>query len=79
MARTVHLIRHGQSEFNRVWDGEGRDPLVRDAPLSEVGHEQVRAAREAALTLESDVVPVEPGRHLANCEIAPAPLPLELR
>jgi broad specificity phosphatase PhoE len=60
MARTVHLIRHGQSEFNRVWDVEGRDPLIRDAPLSEVGHEQVCAAREAALALAPDVVITSP-------------------
>lgn len=56
MPVTVHLIRHGQSEFNRVWDVEGRDPLIRDAPLSEVGHEQVLAARQAALALTPDVV-----------------------
>ena len=60
MARTVHLIRHGQSEFNRVWDVEGRDPLIRDAPLSDEGHAQVRAAREAALALQPDVVITSP-------------------
>lgn len=60
MAATVHLIRHGQSEFNRVWDVEGRDPLIRDAPLSATGHEQVRAARKAALALAPDVVITSP-------------------
>lgn len=54
--RTITFIRHGQSEFNRHWAATGMDPRIRDAPLSELGHEQVRAARAAALALEPDVV-----------------------
>lgn len=60
MAPTVHFIRHGQSEFNRVWDVSGIDPLIRDAPLSPVGHEQVAVARAAALRLQPDVVITSP-------------------
>lgn len=58
--RTITFIRHGQSEFNRHWAATGRDPLIRDAPLSELGHEQVRAARAAARALEPDVVITSP-------------------
>lgn len=60
MPTEVHLIRHGQSEFNRIWDVEGRDPLIRDAPLSQTGLAQVAAAQAAALALAPDVVITSP-------------------
>jgi broad specificity phosphatase PhoE len=40
------LIRHGQSEFNVVFNREGRDPGIRDAPLTSHGRSQVKAAAE---------------------------------
>ncbi len=52
----ITFIRHGESEFNRHWAATGTDPLIRDAPLSDFGHEQVRAARPAARALEPDLV-----------------------
>jgi len=58
--RAVTFIRHGQSEFNRHWAATGTDPLIRDAPLSELGHAQVAAARAAAQALEPDVVITSP-------------------
>lgn len=60
MAATVHFIRHGQSEFNRVWDATGVDPRIRDAPLSPLGHAQVDVTREAALALRPDIVITSP-------------------
>jgi broad specificity phosphatase PhoE len=60
VAATVHFIRHGQSEFNRVWDSTGIDPRIRDAPLSPLGHAQVDVARAAALELQPDVVITSP-------------------
>lgn len=58
--RTVHLIRHGQSEFNRIWAETGKDPLLRDAPLSAFGHQQIHVTRAAAESLQPDVVLVSP-------------------
>lgn len=58
--RTITFIRHGQSEFNRHWAATGTDPLIRDAPLSDLGHEQVRAARPAARALQPDLVICSP-------------------
>lgn len=48
MPETIHLIRHGQSRFNAAFDGEtGLDPMIFDAPLSELGRRQVAALRSA--------------------------------
>lgn len=58
--RAITFIRHGQSEFNRHWAATGVDPLIRDAPLSDRGHQQVRAAQAAARALEPDVVITSP-------------------
>lgn len=40
----IYFIRHGQSEFNAVFDGE-RDPMIFDAPLTELGCDQAKRAR----------------------------------
>lgn len=42
---TIYLIRHGQSEFNAAHrDGEP-DPMLWDAPLTELGQQQALQAR----------------------------------
>jgi glucosyl-3-phosphoglycerate phosphatase len=41
MNKTIHCIRHGQSLFNAAFRETGTDPLLWDAPLSELGHRQV--------------------------------------
>ena len=41
------LLRHGQSEFNRLLHETGRDPGIPDAPLTPLGHQQAAAAAEA--------------------------------
>jgi broad specificity phosphatase PhoE len=38
------LMRHGQSEFNLLFTATRRDPGIIDAPLTELGHAQARAA-----------------------------------
>ncbi len=50
---TIHLIRHGQSEFNALFEGTG-DPMIFDAPLTPLGQEQAELARDrvAALNIE---------------------------
>ena len=40
------LLRHGQSEFNLHFGATRRDPGIRDARLTELGHAQARAAVE---------------------------------
>jgi broad specificity phosphatase PhoE len=47
------LIRHGQSEFNVVFNRERRDPGIRDAPLTDHGRLQ---AVEAAEQLRSEMM-----------------------
>lgn len=50
----MYFIRHGESEFNAVFAATGRDPGIRDAPLTVRGREQARAAghllKEAGIT-----------------------------
>ena len=41
----IYLIRHGQSKFNAV-ARDGIDPLIYDAPLTELGMEQADLARQ---------------------------------
>lgn len=43
---TIFLIRHGQSEFNVVYEANGSDPMIRDAPLTGLGQTQARQLRE---------------------------------
>jgi len=42
---TVYFIRHGQSEFNEVFDGTA-DPMIFDAPLTPLGLSQAAAVRQ---------------------------------
>lgn len=43
----VYLIRHGQSEFNAAHSEMGApDPMIFDAPLTELGHQQASDTRE---------------------------------
>lgn len=46
----IHLIRHGQSEFNAVFTGS-HDPMIFDAPLTSLGRSQALAARAAVMEL----------------------------
>ena len=60
-SKTVLCIRHGESTFNSaVGSGGEGDPLHYDAPLSERGEEQVRAARKALRDLAIDLVVTTP-------------------
>lgn len=46
----IYFIRHGQSEFNAAFKGEV-DPLIFDAPLTNLGFEQAFEARIAVNSL----------------------------
>ncbi|MEP4198352.1 MAG: histidine phosphatase family protein [Aliishimia sp.] len=47
----IYFIRHGQSEFNAAFKGDG-DPLIFDAPLTKLGFEQAAELRESIAELE---------------------------
>lgn len=57
---TIFLIRHAQSQFNAVYQAGQPDPLLFDARLSELGHEQGRQTRSIATSLPIDRVIVSP-------------------
>ena len=46
------LLRHGQSLFNLHFTATRRDPGIRDAPLTPLGHEQAELAAKALAILE---------------------------
>ena len=57
MAQELYLVRHGQSVFNAFYAEHQRDPLIFDAPLSELGRQQVVAAHATAARMpRPDVV-----------------------
>jgi broad specificity phosphatase PhoE len=60
MPEHIHLIRHGQSTFNALFDLNPVDPLHFDACLSQLGIDQVAAARQAASEIPADLVVVSP-------------------
>ena len=57
---TIFLIRHAQSQFNAVYQADQPDPLLFDARLSELGHEQGQQTRSIAANLPVDRVIVSP-------------------
>ncbi|WP_017622022.1 histidine phosphatase family protein [Nocardiopsis chromatogenes] len=57
---TVHLLRHGQSAFNAVFDETGRDPLVFDAPLTPKGVAQAEEAADGVRRLAPELVVTSP-------------------
>jgi broad specificity phosphatase PhoE len=60
MPKYIYLIRHGQSTFNALFELNRVDPLHFDARLSQIGIEQVAAARQAASEIPVDLVVVSP-------------------
>lgn len=59
-AKRILCIRHGESTFNAHAAGGGSDPLLFDAPLSEVGHRQVERTRDALRSVEIELVVTTP-------------------
>ena len=54
------LLRHGQSEFNVVFDRTREDPGVRDAPITLEGERQARAAAQQLAGEKLDLLIVSP-------------------
>ena len=42
---SIYLIRHAQSAFNAVHDPNKPDPMIFDAPITEVGEAQAKQVR----------------------------------
>ena len=59
-SKTILCIRHGESTFNALAAASGVDPLHYDAPLSELGRQQVSAARESLRNTRIDLVVTTP-------------------
>ncbi len=60
MTKRIHLIRHGQSTFNAHYEREGVDPMHFDARLTEVGRQQVAAARAMLDAVELELIVTSP-------------------
>jgi len=56
---TIYFIRHGQSEFNAAFNGVD-DPMIFDAPLTELGYLQAKDARDKVLGLGINRVVTSP-------------------
>ena len=59
-SKSILCIRHGESTFNAAHAAAGVDPLHFDAPLSAIGHEQVRQARVRLHDLPVELVITSP-------------------
>ena len=57
---SIFLIRHAQSQFNAVYDPELPDPMIFDAPLTELGEQQAIAARQQINDLPVERIIVSP-------------------
>ncbi len=57
---SIYLIRHAQSEFNAAYGKLMRDPMIFDAPLSELGRSQAIKVRPEVAQLNVDNIIVSP-------------------
>jgi broad specificity phosphatase PhoE len=60
MRKIIHCIRHGQSTFNAAYDLTGTDPLHWDAPLTELGRQQVTEAAALVRDIPFELVVTSP-------------------
>jgi broad specificity phosphatase PhoE len=58
--KEVHLIRHGESEFNAAFALKRVDPMIFDAPLTPRGHEQAALLRPEVTALGVETVIISP-------------------
>jgi glucosyl-3-phosphoglycerate phosphatase len=73
------LIRHGQTEFNRVYSETGRDPGIRDPQLTAVVRSQAAAVAEALGAMNPGRLTASPyTRALETPEIIAADLRLPI-
>ncbi len=60
MPKTIHCIRHGQSTFNAAFELERVDPLHWDAPLTELGEQQAKAAAAEVRDVPFELIVTSP-------------------
>lgn len=73
------LIRHGQTEFNRVYSETRRDPGIRDPQLTPVGRKQAAAVAQALRAMNPRRLLASPyTRALETAEIIAADLGLPI-
>ena len=57
---SIYLIRHAQSAFNAVYGPNKPDPMIFDAPITELGQTQAKQARREVEKLDIKNVIVSP-------------------
>ena len=57
---TIYLVRHAQSQFNAVFTSGQPDPMIYDAPLSELGSRQGEQTKSRVSRLDIRHVIVSP-------------------
>ena len=57
---SIYLIRHAQSAFNAVYGPNKPDPMIFDAPITELGKTQAKQARKEVEKLDIKNVIVSP-------------------
>jgi broad specificity phosphatase PhoE len=73
------LVRHGQTEFNRIYSGTRRDPGIRDPCLTEMGRRQAAEAADMMRPLVVRKLIASPyARALETAEIIAARLGLSI-
>jgi broad specificity phosphatase PhoE len=73
------LIRHGQTEFNRVYAETRRDPGIRDPKLTAVGRSQAALVAQALAAMNPSLLITSPyTRALETAEIIAADLGLPI-
>jgi len=53
--KTIIFVRHGESEYNKAIRDTGKDPFLRDAPLTAHGRMQAQEAQEKLRELQEEV------------------------
>ena len=57
---SIYLIRHAQSAFNAVYGPNKPDPMIFDAPITELGETQAKQVRREVAQLDIKHVIVSP-------------------
>ncbi|MGI9379041.1 MAG: histidine phosphatase family protein [Methyloligellaceae bacterium] len=56
----IHFIRHGQSIFNEIFNRDGIDPGITDAPLTQIGKQQAQEAKQKLDQIDVEMVITSP-------------------
>lgn len=73
LSRKIYLLRHGQSTFNALPQTSSDDPTLIDAPLSELGRQQVAVIAKEVQQLQVDLIVTSPLTRALQTAIAVVP------